>query len=125
MSDRVDELFGEGEGAPKPRTALVLSLLLSGVLTALLGMACTAAPGGVLVLLAWMTVEKEQDRLEVGYLPREAKPRVKFLRTATYVTLTVVVLLFLLQGWLLCQTDFYTVWWEYLLVRSGIATPSV
>jgi len=125
MSDRVDELFGDGEGAPKPRTALVVALLVTGLLTALLGMACTAAPGGVLVLLAWMAVEKEQDRLEVGYLPKDAKPRVRMLRTATYVTLAIVVLMFVIQGWLLCQTDFYTVWWEYLLVQSGIATPTL
>ena len=47
MSTDVDELFGEGGGAPTPRTSLALALLVAGLVLAVVGMVCSAAPGGV------------------------------------------------------------------------------
>lgn len=114
MAREVDELFGEGEGAPKPRSALIWTLLLSGLLLAVAGLLCSAAPGGVLVLVAWMLVEKEMDRVDNGYLPVEVRPVVARLRTATYIGLMLVVLLFVVQGWLFC-TGFYESLWEQML----------
>lgn len=115
MAREVDELFGEGEGTPAPRTRTVWALLVSGLLLAVLGLACTTAPGGVLVLIAWMIVEKENDRLENGYLPADARPAVDRLRVATYAGLVVVVLVFLIQIVLFCL-GFYETFWENLLV---------
>lgn len=115
MAREVDELFGEGEGTPAPRTRTVWALLVSGLVLALAGLACTTAPGGLLVLVAWMIVEKESDRLDNGYLPADARPTVDRLRTATYAGLVVVVLVFLVQIGLFC-TGFYESFWERLLI---------
>lgn len=114
MAREVDELFGEGEGAPTPRSGLVWTLLVSGLLLAVVGLLCSAAPGGILVLVAWMLVEKEMDRVENGYLPAESRPIVARLRTATYVGLLLVVVLFVVQGWLFC-TGFYERLWAWML----------
>lgn len=99
----VDELFGEGAGRARPRTALIASLLISGLLLTVVGMACIAAPGGILVLLAWMHVEKDVERVESGYLPAEDRPTVELSRRLTYAGLLVVVVLFAVQGVLLCN----------------------
>ena len=109
--DSVDELFG-AEDTPTPRSGLVLSLLGSGLLLAFLGLACSTAPGGLLVLLAWMFVEKELDRVDSGYLAEADRAAVLRLRWVTLAGLFMVVALFVLQGLLLCQTDLY----ETLLV---------
>lgn len=114
MSQPVDELFGEGEGAPAPRTGLILSLLVSGLLTALIGMLCTTAPGGLLVLLAWLLVEKEMDRIDSGYLPSDARPHVQRLRTFTYAGVLVVIGLFVAQGFLLCGHAYDGLWLSML-----------
>ncbi len=111
MPSDVDEIFG-GEDAPKPRTALTLAMLLSGLVVALLGMACTTAPGGVLVLLSWMIVEKELDRVDSGYLAETDRRAVQQLRMAVGTGLAFVIALFLIQAVLLCQTNLY----ESLLV---------
>lgn len=118
MAREVDELFGEGEGAPTPRSALVWTLLVSGLLLSLVGLLCTSAPGGILVLLAWSAVEKEMDRVDNGYLPAEARPTVARMRTATYVGLVLVVLVFVVQGWLFCL-GFYEHLWERMLEWAG------
>ncbi len=102
-SEGIDELFGEGGGAPEVQSKPVLRLLAAGLVTTLLGLACTTAPGGVLVLLAWMRVEKEADRVQNGFLPESARPQVERLRSATYVGLLFVVAMFFVQGALLCS----------------------
>ncbi|MEZ4317071.1 MAG: hypothetical protein R3F61_06195 [Myxococcota bacterium] len=99
----LDELFGQGGGRPRPRTALITSLLLSGVTLTVLGMACIAAPGGILVLLAWMYVETDQKRIESGYLPASDAVVVERTRRFTYAGLVLVVFLFAVQGFLLCN----------------------
>ncbi|MFT4627159.1 MAG: hypothetical protein ACI8PZ_005840 [Myxococcota bacterium] len=111
MSQEVDELFG-GEDAPKPRAALVLVLLVTGVVLSVAGLLCSAAPGGVLVLLAWMFIEKELDRVDSGYLAESDRPAVVRLRVVTLVGLLLVVAIFVVQGMLLCSTNVY----ENLLV---------
>lgn len=114
MSHQVDELFGEGGGAPAPRTGLVLSLLISGLVTSVIGMLCTTAPGGLLVLLAWLVVEKEMDRIDSGYLPADARPHVQQLRTFTYAGVMVVIGLFVAQGLLLCGNAYDGLWMSML-----------
>jgi hypothetical protein len=110
----VNELFGEGEGAPEPRTALVWSLLVIGLLLSGLGMVCTPVPGAILVLLAWYLVEKELDRVSSGYLSREAVRPVTRARMAAFVSVLFVIVLFLVQGFLL-GADFYDSWWSQLI----------
>ena len=95
------ELFG-GAGRPRPRTGLVAGLLLVGIVTTVLGMACIAAPGGILVLLAWLVVEKDHDRVESGYLPDADRTVVERSRNLTHAGLLLVVSLFFLQAMLLC-----------------------
>lgn len=95
------ELFG-GTGRARPRTGLVAGLLISGVLTTIVGMACIAAPGGLLVLLAWLVVEKDHDRVESGYLPEADRSAVERSRNLTHAGLMLVICLFFLQALLLC-----------------------
>lgn len=119
MSRDVEELFGEGGGAPTPRTVLVLSLLVSGLLLAFLGLACSTAPGGVLVLLAWVAVEKEMDRIESGYLPADAREHVARLRLFTWAGVLVVIGLFLAQALLLCSNSYDPLWLAFLMLLGG------
>ncbi len=109
MSD-LEELFGEGAGAPAPRTTLVASLLLFGLTLAIAGMACTAAPGGLLVLAGWMVVEKELDRIDSGYLPTDARPHVLRLRLFAYAAVLLVIGLFIAQGVLFCFGGYDMLW---------------
>ena len=110
MSQELEELFGEGSGSPEPQVRLVATLLGVGVLLAIAGMACTAAPGGIVVLLAWMVVEKDIDRLETGYLPAEESPNVHRMRMAALISLGVIIVLFALQLMLFCG-GVYEHWW--------------
>ncbi len=104
---RVDELFGEGAGAPAPRLGWIYFLLVSGLLLAVLGMLCTSVPGALLVLFAWLIVEQEVDRLESGYLPADTAPTLARARSRTGAGLVTVVLLFFVQATLLCSTSLY------------------
>ena len=121
MSRDVEELFGEGGGAPVPRTTLVLSLLTSGLLLAFLGLACSTAPGGVLVLLAWVVVEKEMDRVESGYLPADTREHVGRLRLFTWAGVLVVIGLFVAQALLLCSNSYDALWLAFLTTLGGAA----
>lgn len=119
----VDELFGEGSGRPRPRSALISTLLVVGLFLTVLGMACINAPGGILVLLAWMFVEKDVERLESGYLPEADRAEVERLRAVTHAGLLLVVALFFLQALLLCfgfydllLDRYYIPWWRDLVV---------
>jgi len=114
MSNELDELFGGGQGQPEPRTRLITALLVGGLLTTVLGMACSAAPGGLLVLVAWVVVEKELDRVESGYLSTEFKPRLERLQQAIYIAVVVVIALFAFQFWLL-RHGFYESFWGTLI----------
>ncbi len=97
---QVEALFG-GEG-PRPRTALIGTLLALGLLLTVLGMACINAPGGLLVLWAWMLVERDLERVESGYFPEADREEVERMRALTYAGLQLVVVLFFLQALLLC-----------------------
>ncbi len=115
----LEELFGEGGGTPTPRTRLVIGLLGGGLLAAVLGMACTAAPGGILVLFAWVVVEKELDRVESGYLSTEFRPRLQALQRWVYAGVLGVVVLFVLQLWLLCNGTYEALWGAFLMLLFG------
>lgn len=114
MAQDVDELFGGGQGQPAPRTGLVGALLVGGLLLSIVGLACSSVPGGILVLIAWSVVETENDRIESGYLPLDARGRVRALRAAVYFAIVVVVAALAVQLWLLGQ-GFYQILWSSLL----------
>jgi hypothetical protein len=121
MSQDVEELFGEGAGAPTARTPLVWVLLAVGLLFALLGMFCTAAPGGVLVLLAWFVVEKEVDRIDSGYLPASARPAVRRARFATLVGVLLVIAMLVAQTFMVGMDVYALVWSPILEWWAGSA----
>ncbi len=100
MADNIEELFGRGAGTPKPRLVRVWLLMVAGLLTAILGLACLSAPGGVLVLLAIMAIEKEKDRIDNGYLPETDRAQVMGTRMVAYLALMFCTVLFFLQCWL-------------------------
>jgi len=105
MSDRredLDDLFGEGAGAPEARTGPAIALSVIGVLMSILGMACLAAPGGIPVLLALWWIERERDRVANGYLPETAGPIVERTRRLVFASLMFVIVLFVAQAVLYC-----------------------
>lgn len=115
----VDELFSEAGGQPRPRRGLILALLTSGVLLATLGMACTAVPGGLIVLGAWAVADKELDRVIGGYLPADVEADVRRLRAWTLGGLGLVICLFLGQLWLLASGFYDERWYELLAWLNG------
>ena len=108
--DEIDELFGSEGGQPQPRRGLIIGLLATGILFSIGGMACTAAPGGMLVLGAWMVVEKEMDRVESGYLPADVRAEVQRLHRFTLLGVATVLSLFALQAWLLADGCYEQLW---------------
>lgn len=105
----VDELFGS-ESAPKPRTAQIGALLLLGNLLAIIGLFCSSAPGGAVILWAWLLHEKELERLESGYLASTQVSHVRGMGTLVYMSVAILVLLFALQAVLFCG-GFYDMLW--------------
>jgi hypothetical protein len=123
MSEAVDELFGEEGSAAGPRVRTILALLGTGLVLSLLGMACTAVPGGLVVLVAWSMVEKDLDRVDSGYLALEHRPTLSAVRRAVYAGLVLVVLLFLAQTVLLCTGVYYDLWSAGVEMLRPVALP--
>lgn len=106
MSESVDELFGEGGGAPRPNYPLVFALLGAGLLVSVGGLACTVVPGVVLVMLAWQRIETEMARVENGYLPEDQRRGVLRVRNGIRAVVLSMVILMIAQMVLL-QLDLY------------------
>ncbi|TVQ91865.1 MAG: hypothetical protein EA397_08155 [Deltaproteobacteria bacterium] len=117
MSRDVEELF-EGGRAAEPRVKWVLGVLISGLVLTLLGMACTAVPGGLVTLAGWNALQKEIDRVDSGYLPIEHRPMLQRLQILAWASLGIVVACFIAQGVLLCL-GFYTTLWGLALEALG------
>ncbi|MCB9683326.1 MAG: hypothetical protein H6733_17810 [Alphaproteobacteria bacterium] len=113
MTDDIDELFGSA-GAPQPRTRLVVGLLLGGLAMAVLGMACSAVPGGLVVLGASAVADRELDRVESGYLPPTARAPLRRLKQATFLGMVVVGALFVVQLTLLSMGVYDVLWGDAL-----------
>ncbi len=107
MAQEVEELFGQGPGAPKPRVKRVYALTAFGFLLAFAGLVCSSVPGGVVILVAWLLVEREGDRVESGYLPREAGPVVTRARRWAGAGMISALGMFLVQGVIMCTTNLY------------------
>lgn len=118
--DALDELFGEGGGAPTPRVRQVVGLLVGGLVAAVVGMLCTAAPGGILVLLSWVVVEKELDRVDSGYLAAEYRPRLQALQRVVYAGVLGVLVLFVVQLYLLCNGTYELLWGMFLALLASL-----
>jgi hypothetical protein len=93
----LDELFGEGVGAVRPRSGLVFALVAVGMALAVVGMACTPALGGIFVLLGLMVADKETARVESGYLPMAERPTVRRIRALAVAAVVAVVAMFAVQ----------------------------
>jgi hypothetical protein len=115
MAEEVDELFGSGAGAPKPRSSLVFTLVFGGIAISILGLACTSLPGVLMVLAAWAVAETERDRLESGYLPRDSAARVKSLRVAAWAGVIWGLAILVIQGYFLFRTPLYEGLWGAFL----------
>lgn len=109
MSAEVDELF-EGGRAARPRYALALTVLGTGILLTVVGLACSAVPGGLITLAGYFVVQKEIDRVDSGYLAIEHRPALLRLRLLAWSCLGLVIAAFIVQGVLLC-TGFYVDLW--------------
>mgnify|MGYP001449551137 CR=1 FL=1 len=116
----VDELFGDGGRQARPKTTRIIAVLTTGVVLTVLGMACTAVPGGLITLVSWALVEKELDRVDAGYLALEHRPQLVLLRRLVWAGLMLVLALFFVQGFLLCF-GWYGTFWTWLI---ELARPS-
>jgi len=123
MSQKVDELFGKGGASVQPKTRTIIALLASGMLLAVLGLACSSVPGGLLVLWAWSIMEKEIDRVESGYLPEEAIGHLRSLKTIVWTSLLIVLILFIGQTVLLF-TGFYIGFWGFIVEQFATGSPA-
>lgn len=115
MAEEVDELFGSGAGAPRPRSSLVFTLVFGGIAVSILGLACTSLPGVIMVLVAWSVAETERDRLDSGYLPRDSAARVRSLRVAAWAGVIWGLAILVIQGYLLFRTPLYEGLWGAFL----------
>ena len=122
MSQKVDDLFGEGDSAVKPKTRTIIVLLVGGALLAFLGLACSSVPGGLLVLWAWSIMEKELDRVESGYLPEEVLSSLQTLKGFVWAALLVILVIFIGQTFLLFS-GFYVVLWSDIIQSISGAPP--
>jgi hypothetical protein len=113
MAEEVDELFG-GAGEPRPRVGRVAALILSGLLLAILGLACTSVPGILVLLLAWSAAGVEEERVESGYLPKTSAAQVHALRRISTTALMLGAVLLVVQLVLL-NRGFYQDKWEAAL----------
>ena len=121
MND-VDELFG-AEDAARPNRALVLTLLGSGLVLSIAGLACTVLPGGVLILLGFHYADREVDRVETGYLAEADRPVAVSLRVAAQAIVVFLVIITILQI-VLFQNGLYDALWGsfFLTIREGLGT---
>jgi len=110
MAKDVDELFGAGGREVRPRTVPILVTLGCGLVVAVLGLACTSVPGGLMVLVSWMLIEKEMSRIESGYLPVKYEGNLRSLRIAVWAGMILILIIFFLQAYLLCTGTYVTVW---------------
>lgn len=117
MSQRVDELFDSSHRVG-PRRRLILTLLILGVTLSVLGLCCTSVPGGLVTLAAWSVLETEIARVDSGFLPATTKPILLKLRSLVNVALVLTVILFLIQGALLCQGSYEPFWSKILQLTS-------
>lgn len=116
----LDELFGGGSGQPEPRSVLVFGLLIGGVMLAMMGMLCSAVPGGMVVLVAWHQLERESERLESGYLPPSAKARIQTMQSVTYAAVFLVLVLFVIQAYLFVGGYYDELWKNLILLLLGL-----
>ena len=63
------------------------------------------------MLLAWAAIEKEQDRIESGFLPADTRGTVSSLRAATLACVVGTIGLFVAQM-MLMQSGFYDPLWN-------------
>ena len=125
-SSDVDELFGQGDAPPRPRTAVISLWMYTGLTLAVFGLACTSVPGALLVLWAWSMLDAELARVDNGYLAPEARDELTALEWRMWAAIGALVMLLLFQATLL-SNGFYEWLWETALrwILAGITPAAI
>jgi hypothetical protein len=93
---------------------------VGGLALAAVGLPCSTAPGGALVLLSWLVVEKDIDRLESGYLPADSGRGLSILRIVVRIGVLIVIALTAVQAVLVCGLFYPDGWGRFLFWMMGI-----
>jgi hypothetical protein len=121
MSD-VDQLFGRGDDAPKPRTATIAAMVFGGLLVAVVGLGCTVIPGLGLVAWGWNVAEVDWARATSGYYASESQRRAWWGRLVAILALLAAFGLLFVQLWLV-WAGFYHVLWGGIVAQIINALP--
>ncbi len=122
MAERaVDELFGAEGSALEPSLGGPIALIVAGLDLAVLGMACTAAPGGLVVLLGWLLLEREQRRLDAGALAPEHATAIARALRASYAAVALCVVMFAVQLLLYCSGAYEALWGRLFAFIRAVA----
>jgi hypothetical protein len=116
-SRRVDELFGADGVGLRPRRAAIFALVGVGLVLTVLGLGCSSAPGGLIVLAGWSIADDDAERIRAGALPLDEEPAVRARRNAALAALVLVIAVFVLQLALLSM-GFYEQWWSELIALA-------
>ena len=122
MTSKVEELFGEEGQTVRANIRGIITLLVSGVLLALFGLACSSVPGGLIVLWAWSLTEKEIDRVDSGYLPEDTLPSLRVLKGFVWASLVVILIIFVGQT-ILLFSGFYVAFWGEIVQSFAPSAP--
>jgi len=123
MTSKVDELFGEEGQTVRANIRGIVTTLACGVILALMGLVCSSVPGGLIVLWAWSMTEKEIDRVESGYLPEDALPKLRILKGFVWASLIVILIIFVGQT-ILLFSGFYVAFWGDIVQSFAPSTPA-
>ena len=97
MSQRVDQLFGQGPRKVS-RAKLVSGLLMAAIPLTVVGLiTCASLPAAGLALYAHLVASDEVRRVSTGELDIDELPRLTRLRRSAFWTMVVCGLSFILQ----------------------------
>ena len=119
MAQKLDELLADNSRRSGPRLTLPYILIVSGVILAVIGLMCSSAPGGVLVLVGLTRVETQRRRIDSGALPESERPTVDMALRVAYVSMAIVIVMFIVQTALLCMGVYQPLWGQaFYTLRS-------
>jgi len=111
---RLEGLFGAASEAPRAADRRTRALVLLGVALAAFGIVASSVPGVLVTLAAWWSAERDLDRVESGWLPTSARPRVDAARTYALTGLGLAAALMMAQAWILAQGVYGPLWLDWL-----------
>jgi len=122
MSRQVDDLFNAEDDAIRPPVARIYTVLGLGIVLSLFGLACSAVPGGFLVVVSWMMAENAQDKVDSGYFTQDHKPSVDRMVALTTLSTLFVLGLFFFQGYLHYMGFYEELWRPWILSGTQYLT---